>query len=509
MLKIDKEKRLHMGLGVGILIAACLLLLGTSSTAYAQNDCMGDQSVGNVQGVGGANDLNCTAGDVSVAQTTVLSGPQECIEGDVIQVELAADLQSNSNSSRSDIGIWLAEDGGNAVTGACQHFYFNNANQLSDLDDGATDDICGDIGGQQLFADVPLNTPSSSLSLTCRDDDSNGLLDVGSCIAWKVPGDDEKCDAGNIELGTLPANKAKCNCGAISIPITVKKGAHIEVIKDLLPAGDSGSFNLLIDGNPEASSVGDQGTTGKVKVSAGTATNPGDTHTVGESGSTLNTYNSDISCVDRGTSTFNGGPPLTADGSGPLSVAVDPDDDIVCTILNIKHTPTPTPTDTPTPTPTDTPTPTPTDTPTPTPTPTPTYTPTPPPSFQGCTPGYWRQKHHYFAWTTYSPGDSFQNVFGVPYSGNLGSAVKARGGGENALARHAVAALLNAANPDVAYPYTTAEVIAMVQAAYASGDFASTKNLFEAANEAGCPLGNNKNGTLFNWLISALGVVKL
>ena len=58
----------------------------------------------------------------------------------------------------------------------------------------------------------------------------------------------------------------------------------------------------------------------------------------------------------------------------------------------------------------------------------------------------------------------------------------------NALARHAVAALLNASNPDVASDFTTAQVIALVQDAVASGDFETAKNLLAAANEQGCPL---------------------
>ena len=67
-------------------------------------------------------------------------------------------------------------------------------------------------------------------------------------------------------------------------------------------------------------------------------------------------------------------------------------------------------------------------------------------------------------------------------------AVWATGGGVSALARHAVAALLNAASPDVDYPYSVDEVIAMVQSAIDSGDFNATKDLFASANELGCPL---------------------
>jgi hypothetical protein len=111
---------------------------------------------------------------------------------------------------------------------------------------------------------------------------------------------------------------------------------------------------------------------------------------------------------------------------------------------------------------------------------------------QGCTPGYWKQPHHFDSWVGYAPTDNFAAVFGrvVPGVTTLEDALKAGGGGLNALARHAVAALLNAANPDVnqtAFP-TPASVIAAFQAAFDSGNYEPTKNAFEAANEQGCPL---------------------
>jgi hypothetical protein len=86
------------------------------------------------------------------------------------------------------------------------------------------------------------------------------------------------------------------------------------------------------------------------------------------------------------------------------------------------------------------------------------------------------------------------SVFGAldPTINNLTleQALKLGGGGINALIRHAVAALLNAAHPDVnstAFP-TPAHVIAATQAAVSGGTVEATKNAFEAANEAGCPL---------------------
>ena len=117
--------------------------------------------------------------------------------------------------------------------------------------------------------------------------------------------------------------------------------------------------------------------------------------------------------------------------------------------------------------------------------------PPPPQGGEGCTPGYWRQEHHFDSWvpTGYTPQDSYNAVFGVNGAyATLLNAVWATGGREGALARHAVAALLNASHPDVSYEYTVAEVLAGVQAAYASGDFEPSKDALDAANNAGYPL---------------------
>lgn len=102
---------------------------------------------------------------------------------------------------------------------------------------------------------------------------------------------------------------------------------------------------------------------------------------------------------------------------------------------------------------------------------------------EGCTPGYW--KNHLSAWagTGFSPDDDFDTTFGVDLFNpdiTLNEAVRAKGGQENRLARHGTAALLSAAHAGVAYPYTVAEVIALVQA----GD----ADALEQANELGCPL---------------------
>lgn len=118
------------------------------------------------------------------------------------------------------------------------------------------------------------------------------------------------------------------------------------------------------------------------------------------------------------------------------------------------------------------------------------------PPLQGCTPGYWKQSHHFDDWFTASPNDSFDLVFGVNAGGiTMLQALSSGGGGLAALNRHAAAAYLNAGSPDVSYGQfpTPAAVIALVQDAYNGGDVEAAKNLLDTLNNAGCPLGNDGN----------------
>jgi hypothetical protein len=116
----------------------------------------------------------------------------------------------------------------------------------------------------------------------------------------------------------------------------------------------------------------------------------------------------------------------------------------------------------------------------------------PPVGNEGCTPGYWKQDHHFDSWTNYAPGDDFDTVFGVDFFNpdiTLLDALNLGGDktGINQLARHATAALLNAASGDVNSPMTEAEVIAAVQGA-TPATYQSVKNTLAANNELGCPL---------------------
>ncbi|MDO9226346.1 MAG: SdrD B-like domain-containing protein [Pseudomonadota bacterium] len=116
---------------------------------------------------------------------------------------------------------------------------------------------------------------------------------------------------------------------------------------------------------------------------------------------------------------------------------------------------------------------------------------------EGLTPGYWKnhtsgKKGQPSEWvkTGFSPSDSYESIFGVDVPGNptLLDALKAKGGGVNALMRHSTAALLNASHGYVDYQYSAAEVIAMTQAAIAGADYEPTKDLFDHQNNMGADL---------------------
>ncbi|MHA6246681.1 T9SS type A sorting domain-containing protein [Pontibacter sp. CAU 1760] len=124
---------------------------------------------------------------------------------------------------------------------------------------------------------------------------------------------------------------------------------------------------------------------------------------------------------------------------------------------------------------------------------------------EGCTPGYWKQEHHFGNWGCgYDRDDKFFEVFniyvadgstykGLPSSLTLLQALspemKIAKGEWGALARHAVAALLNACTDrDINYEYSTRTIKRMVKRAFASNN-SSVKDRLANANEQNCPLG--------------------
>jgi cysteine-rich repeat protein len=114
---------------------------------------------------------------------------------------------------------------------------------------------------------------------------------------------------------------------------------------------------------------------------------------------------------------------------------------------------------------------------------------------QGCSPGFWKHGDHFRSWKQFSPSQNYGTVFGVrpSFTKTLLGALQQGGGGEKALGRQAVAALLNAANARVNYAFTVQQVIAKVQQAYARRNFEAIKNELERENDRACPLSGHED----------------
>ena len=115
---------------------------------------------------------------------------------------------------------------------------------------------------------------------------------------------------------------------------------------------------------------------------------------------------------------------------------------------------------------------------------------------EGCTPGYWKQGHHFDSWASpYTPETLFSDVFEDAFPGKTLLEVLGQGGGHLiALGRHTVAALLNAASSGVSYDLTVDEVVEGFNDVFPGGDYEDLKDYFEDFNEQGCPLNHGGEG---------------
>jgi hypothetical protein len=117
----------------------------------------------------------------------------------------------------------------------------------------------------------------------------------------------------------------------------------------------------------------------------------------------------------------------------------------------------------------------------------------PPESGQGCTPGYWKQTHHFGNWPApYTPETMFSTVFENAFPGKtLLQVLQQGGGGLIALGRHTVAALLNGGSDYVNFDLSDAEVISRFNDVYpgTKGAYQALHTMFANYNERYCPLG--------------------
>jgi hypothetical protein len=187
---------------------------------------------------------------------------------------------------------------------------------------------CGDT--RQDRCTTPITTISSGTTTCTVSQQNTDPFPTGSSSPKDTQG------ACTIQLSTIGVTaklldvcsypSGQPNSDPSDCVIERSSAGKLEVIKNLIPASDTGLFNLQVDGVTKAANVGNNGTTGELSVSAAT-------HTVGELAGTstsLTNYSSSISCRN-----LNGTGTIVASGTGSsLSVAVADQSDIVCVITN-------------------------------------------------------------------------------------------------------------------------------------------------------------------------------
>jgi len=245
-------------------------LLGATAPFNNAGQCLFNDAVTWHELVDGIEDtstldeMNCTANDVevtSVVATEMLvngawvplgTGPITCTQGEVITLRLTAGL-TGSAEDLTDVGLWLATDGGDALDGSCNHYNL----PVSPLPSGVTNpdgDSCGNV--------TTSATPSINLgqvSMVCAAGPS-GQLEIGTCVAWSHDTDVRECPAPTVSgpdgfrAGTLPSNPAKCGCQPVVIQTAAPSTGSITIIKDALP-DDAQDFSFTTSDSALASFV--------------------------------------------------------------------------------------------------------------------------------------------------------------------------------------------------------------------------------------------------------------
>jgi hypothetical protein len=208
--------------------------------------------------------------------------------------------------------------------------------QHGNLIEGATVTLVrSDSGLPGEFTQVPdqsaIMSPSNRANPDLTDEDGRFGWDViagfyvvqAQAQGCHAPGDDSQAWV-ETEVLTIPPPRLDLEL-VLECPGAEPPESTLEVRKTLFPAADPGRFNLAIDGTTEAADTADGGTTGAVPVSA-------DEHTISETAGTatsLAAYAAWARCLDSGGSEV-------AEGPLPLTVDVQPGEDVVCVIDNTR-----------------------------------------------------------------------------------------------------------------------------------------------------------------------------
>lgn len=182
---------------------------------------------------------NCVSKDIKLAQAQYVSGPKSCEIGKTVTLTFAVQWIATS-FERYDVSVYVAMDGGNAMTGSCYGAILHRPSGANawpnDRCGGANPtDLClggapNQIGtgtqpstsnGPYLEVSTPLDQchdlsqgqltwqTLDDVPFICRDADANGQADISACLGWLNNKNEASCNG--IDRAIVKAG-SKCNC---------------------------------------------------------------------------------------------------------------------------------------------------------------------------------------------------------------------------------------------------------------------------------------------------------
>jgi uncharacterized repeat protein (TIGR01451 family) len=176
--------------------------------------------------------LVCASKDIYIESLTA-DHATTCMPGESIAVTVDANIFVNG--ARSDVGWYVAADGGDALVGKCVTDGLSNFRagyNVVDVSTGksiagtvkwttsAGTDECGDValgaGNTAAKMTIPLLVNATIL---CADDNDDGVLDFATCFNWKSASDLSCSLTANI-----PGTNTGCFCTRVDV-------ANVDVVK--------------------------------------------------------------------------------------------------------------------------------------------------------------------------------------------------------------------------------------------------------------------------------------
>lgn len=180
----------------------------------------------------------CSANDFNVTGV-VVDGPGACTEGETISLTLRVSLESTARQ-RYDIGLFVGNDGEPVLGGSsCTHTALVPLEPVFDPDSGSGGyrDLDGDACGDVASGDGVVQRDFRLESVSCRDDDGDGRLDISGLVTWSINATQDVCSDPADPASFFPDQSSKCQLNPdYNLPIIVEPPPLLQVSKVALPA---------------------------------------------------------------------------------------------------------------------------------------------------------------------------------------------------------------------------------------------------------------------------------